>query len=365
MAETKNKTTESTVTTTVTTTTVTTVSNDGGADKKTGLKRALIIAASAILLCVAIGFIFYGRARINTNGMENTLTKNSTVFFSRFASPDINDVVLFHHPEADTIVPSSPDKNYYKMCRKYGKAAWVNDSELKPLNKKRRPIHPSRVIGLPGQVVAIKDGVICRAEGNTLVAVADQPEVKNVYIVGANSLFSAPILDSLGLTKEGMSCEEINPEEIIGFYRHKTGPGTSLSVYALSASQAESLKSLPYVSIVEKVVLPQEHFDPIVFPFVEQRHFNISYMTPMVIPAKDKVIKIDLNNLPFYRRCIEAYEGKSVEVDDGIIYIAGKEADSYRFTKNYYFVVNDNRATTDDSRFFGFLPENHIVGVVK
>ncbi|MCQ2250993.1 MAG: S26 family signal peptidase [Bacteroidales bacterium] len=364
MAETKSKTTESTVTTTVTTTTVTTVSNDSGKSKMSGLVRALIIAASILLLCVAIGFIFFGRARINTNGMENTCAKNSTVFFSRFSTPGINDVVLFHHPEADTIVPSNPDLNYYKMRRKIG-MAWCTDSELKPLNKKRRPIHPSRVIGLPGQVVAIKDGVICRAEGNNLVAVADAPTVKNVYIVGANSLFSSQVLDSLGLTKEGMNCEEINPEAIVGFYRHKTEPGTSLSVYALTAAQAQAVKELSFVNLVEKVVLPQEHFDPIVFPYTEQRHFNISYMTPMVIPAKGKVIKLDVNNLPFYRRCIEAYEGKSVEVDGNIIYIEGKETDSYRFGRDYYFVVSDNRATTDDSRFFGFLPDNHIVGVVK
>jgi len=364
MAETKETKSESTVTTTVTTTTVTKVTSDDK-KKKSGLVRGLIIAGSVILLCVAIGFIFFGRAIVNTNGMEDTYAKNSTVFFSRFSTPDINDVILFHHPEADTVVPSSPDKNYYKMCRKYGKSSWCTDSELKPLNKKRRPIHPSRVIGLPGQVVAIKDGVICRAEGKSLVAVADEPSVKNVYIVGSNALFTSALLDSLNLVKEGMNCEEINPELIIGFYRHKTAQGTSLSCYALTAEQAEALKALPSVSLVEKVVLPQEHFDPIVFPFTEARHFNISYMTPMVIPAKGKVVKLDVDNLPFYRRCIEAYEGKSVEVEDNIIYIEGKETDSYRFKQDYYFVVNDNRATSDDSRFFGFLPENHIVGVVK
>jgi signal peptidase I len=70
------------------------------------------------------------------------------------------------------------------------------------------------------------------------------------------------------------------------------------------------------------------------------------------------------NILPIYRRCIEAYEGNKVEVKGNKIFINGTETDSYRFRRNYFFVLGDNRSTEDDSRYFGFLPDNHVMGVV-
>lgn len=356
---------ETVVTTTITTTkTTTTVKEKCGWKSFSTIKKVLLILLVAILTAIALVIIFFGRAHIKGHGMEDAYQENSTVCFSRYSSPDVNDVILYRHPEADSIVPSSPDKNYYKSCRLYGQS-WCNKSEVVFQGKKRRPICASRVAGMPGEVICINEGVPCKVAGGKAVPLAQDANVKEVYVIGSNSYFTPSVLDSLGITKAGMSCDELDNDQILGFYRHRAPQGCYLAVYALSASQVESLKSLSMVSFLEKVVLPQEHFDQTVFPYVEARHFNFSYMTPMVVPAKGKVLKLDINNLPIYRRCIEVYEGNSIEVSGNTISINGKESASYRFKRDYYFVINDNRASTDDSRYFGFLPSNYVVGVVK
>ena len=82
----------------------------------------------------------------------------------------------------------------------------------------------------------------------------------------------------------------------------------------------------------------------------------------MHIPAKGETLHLTMETLPFYRRVIEAYEGNNLEVKDGRIYINGVETTEYTVKMNYYWMMGDNRHNSIDSRYWGFVPEDHIVG---
>ena len=82
----------------------------------------------------------------------------------------------------------------------------------------------------------------------------------------------------------------------------------------------------------------------------------------MWVPQKGTTINLNIDNLPLYSRIIEKYEGHTLEVIDNQIFIDGEVADKYTFAMDYYWMMGDNRHNSADSRFWGFVPEDHIVG---
>ncbi|MCQ2188156.1 MAG: signal peptidase I [Bacteroidales bacterium] len=245
------------------------------------------------------------------------------------------DYVVFGFPNGDTVLRSSPAEDYYALERFYGsdRVKTLGPVVVRPMDKKDHYV--KRCVAVAGDSLEVRDGFVwVNGEQQEIY-----PGVQLTYVVKTNgNKLNAKTVQKLGL----------NTEEL---YYSNALPG--YPAMALTAEMLSKVKELPGVVSVEPNLETAADYREI-FPFTEETGWTRDFFGPLWIPKAGETVRLTQENLPFYEKIISAYEGGSVE--------EALQAGEYTFKQDYYFMMGDNRHNSLDSRYWGFVPEDHIVG---
>ncbi len=379
--------------------------------KKTAAREWIDAGVFAIVAATLIRTFVFEAYTIPTGSMEKTLLVNDFLFVSKFSyGPRIpntplaipfvhhtlpliksqsyselikipytrwfatpvkrNDVVVFNFPAGDTLTVEQDSKDpYYDILQReeaaqYSKlkGQYKTEAELVEASKaiarnivwdtytiKTRPVdkrenYIKRCVGIPGDTIEVRNGVLYISNKPAFVPPASA--------IDYNVKTTNKILSADELKEEGVYLPEGD-----GFY-----PVADRYIINLTPAEVEIVKKIPGVN-PDITISAESSPDPRIFPRdASIVQWTVDNFGPLWIPSKGSTIPLNARNIAFYKRAIQVYEHNIWEEKGGKIFINGIESPAYTFKMNYYWMMGDNRHRSQDSRFWGFVPEDHIVG---